>query len=113
MGLNCDFLEPPIGIEPMTYSLREARTAALHPLPAPMATQPAREALYAPRTAVGRSTTRSTAGAGSALRSGVAFPRTWPHRSTPAAQRDVELLKLSEGKASSCYSLRAAMIFRP
>jgi hypothetical protein len=28
--------EPPIGIEPMTYALREARYGALHPLPAPM-----------------------------------------------------------------------------
>ncbi len=27
MGLNCDFLEPPVGIEPTTYSLRVNRSA--------------------------------------------------------------------------------------
>jgi len=28
--------EPPIGIEPMTYALRGARSRAAHPLPAPI-----------------------------------------------------------------------------
>jgi hypothetical protein len=50
MGLNCDFLEPPIGIEPMTYSLREARVTAPGPPPAPIAPRPARKTRYALRT---------------------------------------------------------------
>jgi hypothetical protein len=44
-------LEPPVGIEPTTYSLREARTAALEPPPTPMASPGARNARYAPITA--------------------------------------------------------------
>ena len=34
--LTCNATEPPIGIEPMTYALREACSQALRPLPAPM-----------------------------------------------------------------------------
>ncbi len=39
--------EPPIGIEPMTYALREARASAAHALPAPIARVMARMALAA------------------------------------------------------------------
>jgi hypothetical protein len=49
-------LEPPIGIEPMTYALREAWPGALGALPAPIARI---IALTAPTT-VGLSGTRST-----------------------------------------------------
>ena len=38
-------MEPPIGIEPMTYALREARYRALGPLPAPMPHESATTAL--------------------------------------------------------------------
>jgi hypothetical protein len=34
--MTCRYTEPPIGIEPMTYALREAREYAAKPLPAPM-----------------------------------------------------------------------------
>jgi hypothetical protein len=40
-------LEPPIGIEPMTYALREARSLAAHALPAPIAREIALTALTA------------------------------------------------------------------
>ena len=36
-ALTCNVSEPPIGIEPMTYALREARSRAVHPLAAPIA----------------------------------------------------------------------------
>ena len=39
--------EPPIGIEPMTYALREARAAPVHALAAPIARAIARMALTA------------------------------------------------------------------
>jgi predicted DNA-binding transcriptional regulator YafY len=39
--------EPPIGIEPMTYALREARAAPAHALAAPIARAIARMALAA------------------------------------------------------------------
>ena len=39
--------EPPIGIEPMTYALREAREYAAAPLPAQTARRTAPEALIA------------------------------------------------------------------
>ena len=35
--LTCNATEPPIGIEPMTYALRGARSRAVHPLAAPIA----------------------------------------------------------------------------
>jgi hypothetical protein len=35
--MNCRYAEPPIGIEPMTYALRGARSLALMPLPAQIA----------------------------------------------------------------------------
>ncbi len=53
-------LEPPVGIEPTTYSLREARAAAPRPPPAPMAPPSARKAQNAPIPRSPRSTTRST-----------------------------------------------------
>ena len=34
--LSCRYSEPPIGIEPMTYALREARSPASHALAAPI-----------------------------------------------------------------------------
>ena len=40
-------MEPPIGIEPMTYALREARAAAAYALAAPIARAIARTALAA------------------------------------------------------------------
>ena len=47
MRLTCRYVEPPIGIEPMTYALREARSQATHALAAPMAPAIARMALAA------------------------------------------------------------------
>jgi len=41
------YLEPPIGIEPMTYALREARDLAAYALAAPIARLSARMALAA------------------------------------------------------------------
>jgi hypothetical protein len=35
--LTCNSAEPPIGIEPMTYALRGARSRAVHALAAPIA----------------------------------------------------------------------------
>ena len=37
MPLTCRYVEPPIGIEPMTYALRGTRDLAAHALTAPMA----------------------------------------------------------------------------
>jgi hypothetical protein len=34
--LTCNVTEPPIGIEPMTYALREARALPAHALAAPI-----------------------------------------------------------------------------
>jgi hypothetical protein len=46
--LTCNATEPPIGIEPMTYPLREARSPAAHPLAAQIAPIIAPTALAAP-----------------------------------------------------------------
>jgi hypothetical protein len=46
-SLSCKYTEPPIGIEPMTYALREAREYATGPLPARTARRTAPEALVA------------------------------------------------------------------
>jgi hypothetical protein len=54
-------LEPPIGIEPMTYALREARHADLGALPAQIAALVARNAPNAQGAWDCRSTIRSTA----------------------------------------------------
>jgi len=43
--LACRYAEPPIGIEPMTYALREACALATQALPAQTARRMAREAL--------------------------------------------------------------------
>src|SRR5450755_2067366 len=43
--MTCRYAEPPIGIEPMTYALREACSRAPQPLPAQTARRIAREAL--------------------------------------------------------------------
>jgi len=63
-GSRWSALEPPIvspiGIEPMTYALREARHAALGALPAPIAAHLPRNALSARRAWGSRSTIRST-----------------------------------------------------
>ena len=56
-------VEPPIGIEPMTYALREARPAALYALPAQMARLTSLNAPSAQDVPDSRSTTRSTASA--------------------------------------------------
>jgi hypothetical protein len=45
MPLTCEYAEPPIGIEPMTYALREACADAAQALPAQTARRIAREAL--------------------------------------------------------------------
>src|SRR5690348_10776479 len=45
--LPCSFVEPPIGIEPMTYALRGTRSRAAHALAAPIARGMARIALSA------------------------------------------------------------------
>jgi len=45
--LTCNVTEPPIGIEPMTYALREARSLAAHALAASIAREIARVALTA------------------------------------------------------------------
>ena len=45
--LTCNFVEPPIGIEPMTYALREARALPAHALAAPIAREMALIALAA------------------------------------------------------------------
>jgi hypothetical protein len=37
MRLTCRYVEPPIGIEPMTYALRGKRSRAAHALAAPIA----------------------------------------------------------------------------
>ena len=37
MHLTCRYVEPPIGIEPMTYALRGERSRAAHALAAPIA----------------------------------------------------------------------------
>jgi hypothetical protein len=58
-------VEPPIGIEPMTYALREARQAAPEVLPAQMAALASRNAPRAQDVPDSRSTTRSTASASS------------------------------------------------
>ena len=36
-SLTCDYAEPPIGIEPITYALRGTRAVATHALAAPIA----------------------------------------------------------------------------
>jgi integrase-like protein len=54
-------LEPPIGIEPMTYALREARQTAPGSLPAQTAAHPPLNAPGAQCAPGSRSTTRSTA----------------------------------------------------
>jgi len=45
--LTCGYAEPPIGIEPMTYALREACSLALHALAAPITRKIALTALAA------------------------------------------------------------------
>ena len=45
--LTCSYVEPPIGIEPMTYALRGTRRLAAHALTAPMAPDIALMALAA------------------------------------------------------------------
>jgi hypothetical protein len=45
--LTCGSVEPPIGIEPMTYALRGARSLSAHALAAPIARVTARMALAA------------------------------------------------------------------
>jgi len=45
--LACNVSEPPIGTEPMTYALREARAQAAHALAAPIAREIALMALTA------------------------------------------------------------------
>src|SRR5262249_26236990 len=62
-------LEPPIGIEPMIYALREARHVAPRTLPAQMASRPsqhgpcAQNDTCAQKAPAPRSTTRSTTSA--------------------------------------------------
>jgi hypothetical protein len=53
-------VEPPIGIEPMTYALREARDTAPGTLPAQIAALASRNALSAQSAPASRSTARST-----------------------------------------------------
>jgi hypothetical protein len=47
MCLTCRYVDPPIGIEAMTYALRGARSRAAHALAAPIARGMARIALSA------------------------------------------------------------------
>jgi hypothetical protein len=54
-------VEPPIGIEPMTYALREACFLPAHALPAPIAQIIALTALTTLGLSARRSTNRSTA----------------------------------------------------
>src|SRR5215813_203868 len=56
-------LEPPIGIEPMIYALREARHVAPGTLPAQMASRTSQNAPCAQNAPDPRSTTRSTTSA--------------------------------------------------